>query len=64
MEAGLEAEPTAAVLAMMYSGPPQKGDLNLQKKKQRSTSLSITPSSLQKEASDKQKEHVEWLSAH
>lgn len=48
-EAGLEAEPTATALAMMCAGTLQKGDLNLQKKKQRSTSLSIIPSSLHKE---------------
>lgn len=65
MEARLKVEPTAAMLAMMCSSTLQKGDLNLQKKKQCSKSLSIIPSSLQKEKkSGKQTEHVKWLSAH
>lgn len=63
MEVGLEAEPTAAALAVRCSGPSQKRDSNLQKKKPRSTSFSITPSSAQKDMSDKQMKHVKWLSS-
>jgi len=64
MEAEPEAELIARTLAMMCSGPRQKDSLNVQKKKQRSTPLSVTPSSLQKEVSDKPTRPIKWLSAH
>lgn len=53
----------AAALAVRCSRPSQKRDSNLQKKTPHSTSFSITPSSAQKDMSDKQMKHVKWLSS-